>query len=296
MIVCGTDFSEAALAAASVAAYIAALSGEAVQLVCASGEREIDVAAGTEGAIRSDPGPVTTSARLESEVARLHGLGARVDGIIDPSSPDRALVERSRLPATSLLVLGAVGHTLVERVLLGSVAERVAMGAVKPVLVVRDAAPWAQWAGGKRPLRILLAFDVGSSASTALDWVRQLRRLGDLQLTICWVVNPAQENKRVGATGPGAGVELLPKCQETLWHEFRRMVGEEANVPTTELRLEPTLGRIDSALTMVARETNQDLLVVGSHQRQGFERLWHTSVSRGVLRHAAMSVAVAAGS
>ena len=59
-----------------------------------------------------------------------------------------------------------------------------------------------------------------------------------------------------------------------------------------ELHLEPNLGRVDSALIQFARERAHDLLVVGSHQRQGFQRLWQTSVSRGVLHHAPMGVAV----
>ncbi len=293
MIVCGTDFSEAATIAANSAACIASLSGEALHLVCASGE--IDLVAGSMGSGRDDPSPLTTNDRLRGEITRLHAFGAHVDGTIDPAPPDKALLERARLKATSLLVLGAVGHTLVERVLLGSVAERVAMESVKPVLVVRDMEPWVRWSRAKGPLRVMLAFDVGTSASAALEWVRRLRRLGDMQLTICWVVNPAHENQRVGATGEGAGIELLPKCLDTLWHQFRKMVGEEANNPTTELRLEPSLGRVDSALTQLASETKQDLLVVGSHQRHGFERFWHASVSRGVLRHAEMSVAVVAG-
>lgn len=293
MIVCGTDFSEAATIAANSAACIASLSGEALQIVCASGE--IDVLAASPALARDDGSPLTTHDRLRSEITRLHQFGAHVDGMIDPAAPDKALLERARLKSTSLLVLGAVGHTLVERVLLGSVAERVAMASVKPVLVVRDMEPWVRWSRGKGALRVMLAFDVGTSASAALEWVRRMRRLGDMQLTICWVVNPAHENQRVGATGEGAGIELLPKCLDTLWHEFRKMVGEEAKNPTTELRLEPSLGRVDSALTQLASETKQDLLVVGSHQRHGFERFWHASVSRGVLRYAEMSVAVVAG-
>jgi nucleotide-binding universal stress UspA family protein len=42
----------------------------------------------------------------------------------------------------------------------------------------------------------------------------------------------------------------------------------------------------------MAREEGADLIVVGSHQYRGFERLWHTSVSRGLLHSATMSVAV----
>jgi len=289
MIVCGTDFSPAAHAAATVAAQLAVRAGTSLELLCATGDRD------TAAQMANPPATLDPSSRaalMQAEVARVMTLGVSARGTLDASLPDRALALRAREPATSLLVVGAVGHTFLERVVLGSVAERVAMESVKPVLVVRDDPAWGSWARGERPLRVLVAFDVGASASRALDWVTWLQRCGDLQLSICWVVNPALENQRFGATGEGAGVELLPKTRESLWREFQTLVGAHGKFPSAELRLEPTLGRIDSALTSVASALEQDLLVVGSHQRHGFERFWQASVSRGALRHATMSVAV----
>jgi nucleotide-binding universal stress UspA family protein len=289
MIVCGTDFSPAARAAATVAAHLSVRAGTSLELLCATGDRD------TAAQLTNPPATLDPSSRaglLQAEVARVLSLGVSAEGSLDASLPDRALALRARDPGTSLLVLGAVGHTFLERVLLGSVAERVAMESIKPVLVVRDERAWSAWVRSERPLRVLVAFDVGASASRALEWVAWLQRCGELRVTICWVVNPALENQRFGATGEGAGVELLPKTRESLWREFQTLVGAAGKFPSAELRLEPTLGRVDSALTSVASTLEQDLLVVGSHQRHGFERLWQTSVSRGVLRHAAMSVAV----
>jgi nucleotide-binding universal stress UspA family protein len=289
MIVCGTDFSPAARAAATVAAQLALRAGSSLELLCATGDRD------TAAQLADPPGtldPASRAASMQAEVARVTSLGAAVQGTLDASLPDRALALRARDAATSLIVLGAVGHRFLERVLLGSVAERVAMESSKPVLVVRDDRAWSEWARSERPLRILVAFDVGASASRALAWVAWLQRCGPLHVTICWVVNPALENQRFGATGEGAGVELLPKTRESLWREFQTLVGADGSFPSADLRLEPTLGRVDSALTSLATSLEQDLLVVGSHQRRGFERLWQTSVSRGALRHATMSVAV----
>ena len=42
----------------------------------------------------------------------------------------------------------------------------------------------------------------------------------------------------------------------------------------------------------MAKQQGADLIVVGSHQYRGFERFWNLSVSSGILRDAAMSVAV----
>jgi nucleotide-binding universal stress UspA family protein len=48
---------------------------------------------------------------------------------------------------------------------------------------------------------------------------------------------------------------------------------------------------VDVHLVDLARAAQADLLVVGTHQRHGLERWTKGSVSRGVLRHAPMSVA-----
>lgn len=289
MIVCGTDFSPVAGAAANVAAHIARRAGALLELVNATGSR--DVAEGAAHAT-TPPAPESRAGLMAAEVARLRILGVSVEGTFDAALPDQALAERARRPETSLIVLGSVGLSLVERMLLGSVAERIAMDSTKPVLVVRNDGPWTDWANDVRPLRVMVAFDVGASAGEALRWVSWLRQWGEVRLTVCWVVNPALENQRFGATGEGAGVELLPKTKESLWREFQLLMNAQGSHPSTELRLEPTLGRVDSALIQLATSGGQDLLVVGSHQRRGFERLWQASVSRGVLRHAPMSVAV----
>jgi nucleotide-binding universal stress UspA family protein len=57
------------------------------------------------------------------------------------------------------------------------------------------------------------------------------------------------------------------------------------------LRVLPSWGRPDAPLLALARSTRSDLIVIGTHQRHGFNRVVHGSVSRDVLRHAAVSVA-----
>ncbi|MEY3896691.1 MAG: hypothetical protein RLZZ214_2211, partial [Verrucomicrobiota bacterium] len=58
------------------------------------------------------------------------------------------------------------------------------------------------------------------------------------------------------------------------------------------MRVVPEWGAPDVPLANMAREEKADLIVVGSHQYRGFERLWHLSVSSGLLHSAEMSVVV----
>jgi nucleotide-binding universal stress UspA family protein len=51
-------------------------------------------------------------------------------------------------------------------------------------------------------------------------------------------------------------------------------------------------GRPDAALAEMAESAGADLIVVGSHQYHGFDRLWHASVSRGLLHHSKVNVVV----
>jgi nucleotide-binding universal stress UspA family protein len=63
-----------------------------------------------------------------------------------------------------------------------------------------------------------------------------------------------------------------------------------ANV--TKVGVETAWGRADPVLLALAKETEADLIVLGTHQRHGFGRFWLGSVSRAVLRDATVNVVV----
>ena len=66
--------------------------------------------------------------------------------------------------------------------------------------------------------------------------------------------------------------------------------GCEAQKPHAERQVRAGEGKVDFQIVDFAIKDQADLLVVGTHQRQGFHQLVHRSVSRGILRHAPMSV------
>lgn len=278
-ILCGSDFSPLAMEAAAIAGLWSRRVGGEMHLLHAHVAHLGD--------------PAGERGRLASEAHRLQGLGAPLTGAeILTGDPDEVLTEEARRRAADLIVLGATGHRMAERWFLGSVAARTARDSAVPVLVVRDAGPLEAWLSGERPLRVVTGFEKEGSAAAALRWAAGLAHVGAIDLSVVHLVLPPEENQRVEAAGPGAGIALRPEAERLIQEELRLAVAPLIGDVPARLVVQGALGRRDFHLVMAAQEAAADLLVVGSHQHKGFHRWWTGSVSSGVLHAAPMSVAV----
>jgi len=285
-VLCGTDFSPLATRAATVAGLMARAGGRRLHLVHAV--REPPPASDA-------PGPVPAASdwmRLAEEARRLRQLGVQVTEDILAGEPDEVLVQQAAGLEAWLIVLGAVGHRRVDRWLLGSCAERTAREATVPVLVVREDRSFEEWLVRGRPLRVLVGCEPGASSDAAAAWAAALGALGPLDLVVARLVLPGPENRRAGESGPGIGVRLYPDTEAALLDELRARTTKLLGDAPVRLQINPALGRLDRHLVSVAEELGADLVVVGSHHREGFRRWWHGSVSSGVLHGSPMSVAV----
>lgn len=280
-ILCGTDFSPLAARAATVAGLMARAGGQRLHLVHAV----------RPPAVGAAPTPGDRP-RLEEEAGRLRQLGIEVTEDVLWGEPDEALVREAARVEAGLIVLGAVGHRAMDRWLLGSCAERAAREAPMPVLVIRDEKPFEEWLVRGRPLRILAGCEPGASSDAAVAWAGSLGALGPLDLVVARLVLPGPENRRAGESGPGMGLSLYPDTEAALVEELRVRTTKLLAGAPVRLQVSPAIGRLDQHLVSVAEESAADLVVVGSHHREGFRRWWQGSVSSGVLHGAPMSVAV----
>ena len=285
-IICGTDFSKPAAQAATAAAAFAAQFEDSLQLV--------HVREGT-GLAALDPGVLATltagvAGRLGTEADRLRRLGAVVKEQVVTGVPDEELVALSRRRGARLLVLSSLGRRAPGRWLIGSVSERAAEGAALPTLVVRDAAPFTAWAAGKRALKVLVAVDFTIPAAAALRWVKELQRVGPCDIIVAHVAWPPAEQARLGLDGPLSLTELPPAAQQGRERELMDTVREILGADAARVRVVPGWGRADAALLELAGQESADLVVTGTRQQHGLERLAGSSVSRGLLRYAPMSV------
>jgi nucleotide-binding universal stress UspA family protein len=287
-IILGSDFSDSARQAGTVAAALAHNLGDTLRLVHA--HESAGLAAVSPDVLASFF--ASSRARLAEEEDRLRGLGASVKSELLAGFPDEAIVREAGAGGTRLVVVAPLGRRAPERWLLGSVSERVAERAPVPTLVVRRPDPLVAWAREGRPLRVLCGHDFTTTADAALRFVRELRRVGPVELTIAQVNWPLGDHHRLGLSG---GVPLdanPPEMQAILERDLRERVAGLVGKFPARILVEPGLGRADFSLLDIARRERADLIVTGTHQWHGVERLWHTSVSRALLHDAPVSVLV----
>ncbi|MDP2319816.1 MAG: universal stress protein [Acidobacteriota bacterium] len=284
-IVCGTDFTPQAHAAATVAARLAVALRHPLLLVHAqlAGGKQVRTGAG---------GKHGANGALRREAARLRALGATVATELHRGHADEVLVARASETGAVLIVVGALGTRAPTRRFLGSIAERTAELAPAPTLVVRQAAALEQWLRGKRPLRVFLGFDFTVTAEAAADWVREIRTAGPCEVTVGHLNWPPGDERRFGVLDRPPASGNSPRVHALLTQQVADRVDATLGDEQVELRVEPLTGRADLALVAMAAAARADLVVVGTHQRHGLARLWSGSVSRGVLSEAPVAVAV----
>ncbi|HUH00714.1 MAG TPA: universal stress protein [Kofleriaceae bacterium] len=279
-IVCGTDFSACADAAAGAAAALARRLELPLILVHVTAQRA------------SDPGYEEVSARLRAETEALQArFDLEIEAVLEPGVAHERLAALAVGRNARMIVVASLGEQKPRRWLLGSVAERVAQSSPVPTLVVRDGAILEAWARGERSLRVMVGVQLSPTARAALEWANGLREVGACELHVVQIAWPAVEHRRAGGTAPMPLDRLRPELEQVLQRELEQWVGEHPGIGPTSCLVKPGFGRVDSHLILLARELGMDLLVVGTNQRAGISRLWQGSVSRGVLQAATMNVA-----
>ncbi|HKE19421.1 MAG TPA: universal stress protein [Kofleriaceae bacterium] len=228
-IVCGTDFSDDSSLAEQAAGHVALALDETLHLVHA-----VDVGGGER--FDEPRGALITWAgrHLARSADRLTALGCRVETHVEDGAPDEVLVRVARETDARLVVVSAVSHRR-GRDELGSHSDRIARRGDVAVLVVRDPAPFARWAGrpaagaealppgepAGRPLRILLAVDLTVSSEGAIDFAAELRRAAPCEVVAAHIYWPPGEYRRLGLRGPRSLVEPDPEVMKALERDLR---------------------------------------------------------------------------
>ncbi|MCP3137242.1 universal stress protein [Pyxidicoccus xibeiensis] len=292
-IVCATNLSPESQDAANVAAALAGRLGEPLLLLGVM-----------DGEAPLDEGPDARTAfqkRLDAESTRLGGpSGSARSRLLTSASAEEVLSDEECRRARWVVVAAQGWRTSSWR--RASVPERLARHACAPVLSVRRESALLDWARGRRRLQVLAAVDPCSSTSeSAVTFLRELRRVGPCDVLATYVCSPLEERERLGIHTP-VHVEVLdpsvrsmealdPAVERVLHRELHGLVGTLEGEGGVEVVLEPGYGRPADHLLHVAHGRGVDLVVVGMHPRGTVSRLWHGSVSAGVLRRAEQAVA-----
>jgi len=277
-ILCGTDFSDAAKAACDTAAALATALGEELVLAHVfdfpGAEAYLDLAGRPpEGATeRFYAGELARLGKqLDAEAGRLRGQGVAVESRLTAGASDERLLGLAVEARAALIVVGSLGRRAGGLWRLGSTADRVAQAATVPVLVVRTGKGLREWGANGRELVVLVAYEPSESSDAALKFVPRLESAGPCRV-VC------------------AHVHWAPKADPAVEPALRsRLEGVRRGAPF-ELCVLAGLGRPADHLAQIAKQEKADLVVVGSNQRHGLDRIWHGSISHGVIERSPASV------
>ncbi len=174
--------------------------------------------------------------------------------------PAETIDEYARRVSADLVVLGKSGKRSVERVLLGSVTERVVRSTSVPVLTVQGDDD-----SGQYPFEVVLAATDGSDAAdAAVEHAARLAVTSGATLHVLSVAEPP------GLALGSADVpeSLLSECEAAVERgvEVARAAGTEDVVAAVET------GVPHETVHAYAREHDADVVAVGAHGQRGFER------------------------
>lgn len=301
MILCGTDFTGASYEAARAAAAIAARVGVPLALVhvldfpLTPDEGDAGGALSKRWKELFQPEMERRRTLLENEADRLTESGADVRVEVVAGAADEALIAAARERDARLIVVASLGRRNASAWRLGSVADRLALSSPVPVLVVRDARPFEVWSDGRdggRPLRVLLGVDFGRTADAAADWVAELKTTGPCEVVAGHVYEPDRESRRLGLEPAPGEHAARARLEATLREVWDARLAERVGEASLLLRPRAASAHVADVLVELSETSRADLIVLGTHQRKGFSRHWHGSVSYSVLPLAATNVVV----
>lgn len=186
-----------------------------------------------------------------------------------------------------LIVMGAVGKSTMERVVLGSVSDFVATHTASSVLVVRPPKPEAE---SDPPRKIMVALDGSQDDLQLIEFLKSISWPIDAELHLVHVIEDLTLYRQ----------DLLEHMDQH-WQQER--VNSEEHAQQIKKVAEKTISNtqtavlvdahLGEALIKYADRHQCDLIVAGDHHRNFINRILLGSVSRYILRYAHCSVVIA---
>ncbi len=211
---------------------------------------------------------------------------ASVEHVLEDGHPNRAILDVAKRKDVDLIVMGARGHSVVARALLGSTSDYVANHARSPVLIVRPRSAAALTASRTRgdELRVILAYDGSPGSKLAAEQLFAFPWTSNTQLQITTLLErpplvPDEEIYDAAAVTDGERTLAAMVADAKCGAEVSYRVRETTHVGDT--------------LSHLADEEHGDLIFVGDTGKSALAQFFLGSAARHILHHSASSVWVA---
>ena len=257
-ILCPVDRSPSSLQAFGYAIALARWQGARLNLL-----EVIEAAAppGVRRAPKNDAVPTETRAALERDLMQVltarRASDLKVEIFMRKGNVVREIVAQAKTSRADLIVIGTHGRGGVQRLVLGSVAEKVLRLATCPVLTVRYGVSLAR--RRRSPFRtILCPTDFSAAANRAVAYAKRLAKEADAKL----IMMSAVEWPFGDATTSRPIAQLRKSIESTAREGLVRLLPRPG---PDRPRAHPvvTFGKASAAIVKLARARSVDLIVMG---------------------------------
>jgi nucleotide-binding universal stress UspA family protein len=187
------------------------------------------------------------------------------------NEPARRILELATDEKCSLIVMGTHGRQGLQRLVLGSTTEAVLRESTIPVLTVHAGMRHAETS--QRCFEsIVVGIDESEPSDAAIQIVLEL---------------PANERRRVLFCSAADSNDAREHAQRVLGKAIGLARARDISVSGLVIS-----GTPHEALLIVAQQEGADIIVLGSHGRRGFQRLFLGSVAESIVRTAPLPVLV----
>jgi len=278
------DFSTHSRAAAERACQLAQVSDAEIRLLHAMYLLPVTVEYSVSETVWADL-RASESAELAKMEDEFEDRGVPVSTRFEERDPADAIRAAAREPGVEMIVMGSHGRRGLDRLLLGSVAERTVQGAPVPVLIVRESEADA----AEKIESILFATDFSEDAEQAERVVAKwAKRLG-AEVEIFHAIRETAVLFAPYAVAGSSDWEGELKESAMLRIESVRSRFEQAGVSA---KSKVVYGLASEEIIKRAEVTGADLIVMGARGYSALQRFVLGSVPQRVLRHAPCSVLV----
>jgi nucleotide-binding universal stress UspA family protein len=241
---------------------------------------------GVNRAPTRDGVPAETRKALERDLRRVltarRASDVKVKISMRKGNVVQEILAQGRASRSDLIVVGTHGRGGVQRLVLGSVAEKVLRLATCPVLTVRRGVRLAR--RSRSPFEtILCPTDFSAAGNTAVAYAKRLAQEADAKLILMTAVEWP-----FGEVMSGPVAELRKSIELDASESLARLLPRAANGPRAQAIV--ALGKASAAIVKVARARSADLIVMGVSGRGALDVAILGSTTHHVIREGAWPV------
>lgn len=216
----------------------------------------------------------SAQAALDALVSECRAAGLDVAAELADGPASRVLVERAQRLDAQMIVVGRRGIAGLAHVLLGSVSERIARTADRPVLVVPSGED-----GARPPRRLLVGVDFSGASRDAVSGALRLSKALGCGASPLLVHAYQDERAEWLASWSETGRRLQRRHDPEALRNWVRSHSPEAE----QAELLPVEGVVEERLIDVARERDCDWIVLGLQGRTALASFLMGNTTRRVL-------------